>query len=226
MGDEILLRSEDAGEGTVRITGIFENYIYNCVYMNAHTYETAFSKEPQYKTIYVNLKEGQDAHEAAARLMNCEQVSAVMVNADMLERVSGMMDSLNYVVLLIISCAAFLAFIVLYNLTNINITERNREIATLKVLGFFKNETASYVFRENILLTMIGALAGLLLGKYFHIFVMSQINIDMVSFKVQVKPVSYLISVLLTLLFAGIVNLFMSAKLDAVDMAESLKSVD
>lgn len=226
VGDEILLRSEDAGEGTVRITGIFENYIYNCVYMNAHTYETAFSKEPQYKTIYVNLKEGQDAHEAAARLMNCEQVSAVMVNADMLERVSGMMDSLNYVVLLIISCAAFLAFIVLYNLTNINITERNREIATLKVLGFFKNETASYVFRENILLTMIGALTGLLLGKYFHIFVMSQINIDMVSFKVQVKPVSYLISVLLTLLFAGIVNLFMSAKLDAVDMAESLKSVD
>ena len=226
VGDEILLRSEDVGEGTVRITGIFENYIYNCVYMNAHTYETAFSKEPQYKTIYVNLKEGQDAHEAAARLMNCEQVSAVMVNADMLERVSGMMDSLNYVVLLIISCAAFLAFIVLYNLTNINITERNREIATLKVLGFFKNETASYVFRENILLTMIGALTGLLLGKYFHIFVMSQINIDMVSFKVQVKPVSYLISVLLTLLFAGIVNLFMSAKLDAVDMAESLKSVD
>lgn len=226
VGDEILLRSEDAGEGTVRIIGIFENYIYNCVYMNAHTYETAFSKEPQYKTIYVNLKEGQDAHEAAARLMNCEQVSAVMVNADMLERVSGMMDSLNYVVLLIISCAAFLAFIVLYNLTNINITERNREIATLKVLGFFKNETASYVFRENILLTMIGALTGLLLGKYFHIFVMSQINIDMVSFKVQVKPVSYLISVLLTLLFAGIVNLFMSAKLEAIDMAESLKSVD
>lgn len=226
VGDEILLRSEDAGEGTVRIIGIFENYIYNCVYMNAHTYETTFSKEPQYKTIYVNLKEGQNAHEAAAGLMNCEQVSAVMVNADMLERVSSMMDSLNYVVLLIISCAAFLAFIVLYNLTNINITERNREIATLKVLGFFKNETASYVFRENILLTMIGALAGLLLGKYFHIFVMSQINIDMISFKVQVKPASYLISVLLTLLFAGIVNLFMSAKLEAIDMAESLKSVD
>lgn len=226
VGDEILLRSEDAGEGSVRIIGIFENYIYNCVYMNAHTYETTFSNEPQYKTIYVNLKEGQDAHEAAAGLMNCEQVSAVMVNADMLERVSSMMDSLNYVVLLIISCAAFLAFIVLYNLTNINITERNREIATLKVLGFFKNETASYVFRENILLTMIGALAGLLLGKYFHIFVMSQINIDMISFKVQVKPASYLISVLLTLLFAGIVNLFMSAKLEAVDMAESLKSVD
>lgn len=226
MGDEILLRSEDVGEGTVRIIGIFENYIYNCVYMNAHTYETTFSKEPQYKTIYVNLKEGQDAHEAAAGLMNCEQVSAVMVNADMLERVSSMMNSLNYVVLLIISCAAFLAFIVLYNLTNINITERNREIATLKVLGFFKNETASYVFRENILLTMIGALAGLLLGKYFHIFVMSQINIDMISFKVQVKPASYLISVLLTLLFAGIVNLFMSAKLEAIDMAESLKSVD
>lgn len=226
VGDEILLRSEDAGEGTVRIIGIFENYIYNCVYMNAHTYETTFSKELQYKTIYVNLKEGQDAHEAAAGLMNCERVSAVMVNADMLERVSSMMDSLNYVVLLIISCAAFLAFIVLYNLTNINITERNREIATLKVLGFFKNETASYVFRENILLTMIGALAGLLLGKYFHIFVMSQINIDMISFKVQVKPASYLISVLLTLLFAGIVNLFMSAKLEAIDMAESLKSVD
>ena len=124
------------------------------------------------------------------------------------------------------TCHHELAFIVLYNLTNINITERIREIATIKVLGFYKNETASYVFRENVVLTGIGGIVGLGLGFLLHGFVMSRVKIDMVSFAVQIKPLSYVYSLLFTFLFAIIINGVMSVKLEKINMAESLKSVD
>lgn len=226
VGDSIVLRDSDLCEIEATVSGIFENYVYNYVYIDSQTYALFTGEKPEYKTAYVNLKEGQDAHEASAAFMKLDQISSVTVNADIKERFSSMMSSLDYVVMLIILCAAFLAFIVLYNLTNINITERVREIATLKVLGFFRMETASYVFRENIILTAIGTAVGLLLGRFLHLFVMKQINIDMITFDVHIKPVSYLFSILLTALFACIVNLFMSAKLETINMAESLKSVD
>ena len=225
-GDEILLRDEDLRQMEVTVSGIFENYIYNYVYVGADTYKAAIGEEAEFKTAYVNLKEGQDGHRASAAFMKLEDVAAVTVNADTRERFSSMMASLDYVVLLIIFCAAFLAFIVLYNLTNINITERIREIATLKVLGFYKKESASYVFRENLILTVIGTGIGLLLGKALHAFVMSQINVDMVAFDVRISTGGYMYSILLTVLFACVVNLFMSAKLEKINMAESLKSVD
>ena len=125
-----------------------------------------------------------------------------------------------------IACAAALAFIVLYNLNNINITERIREIATIKVLGFYRNETAAYVFRENTALTAIGCAVGLLLGKLLHIYVMHKVDIDLMSFDVHVKAVSYLLSILLTFAFTWIVNRIMTGKLENINMAESLKSVD
>ncbi|MBO6114880.1 MAG: ABC transporter permease, partial [Lachnospiraceae bacterium] len=123
-------------------------------------------------------------------------------------------------------CAAFLAFIVIYNLTNINITERIREIATIKVLGFFKNETSAYVFRENILLTSIGIIIGLFLGVLLHRFVMSQIVVDIVSFKIHIKAKSFVYSIILTFAFNIFINIFMNKKLDKINMAESLKSVE
>ena len=122
--------------------------------------------------------------------------------------------------------AGLWAFIVLYNLTNVDVTARNREIATIKVLGFYPGETATYVFRENLILTGLGALTGLILGKYLHAFVMAKIDIDLVSFHVQIFPVSYLISFFLTLFFAGIVNFAMYFKLENINMAEALKSVE
>ena len=136
------------------------------------------------------------------------------------------MSSLDYGVLLVIVSAAGLAFIVLYNLTNINITEREREIATIKVLGFFKNETAAYVLRENIFLTALGIAVGLGLGVILHRFVMAQIVVDLVSFKVRILPRSYLFSIALTFLFNLAVNFFMESKLEKINMAESLKSVE
>ena len=127
---------------------------------------------------------------------------------------------------MVILCAAALAFIVIYNLTNINITERVREIATIKVLGFFKNETASYVFRENIILTVVGAFVGLGLGKLLHLFIMQCLKVDLVTFDVRIEPISYLYSILLTFLFALCVNAMMTGKLEKISMTESLKSVD
>lgn len=226
VGEKILLRDEDMRQMEVTVSGIFENFIYNYVYVSPETYKEAMGEEAEFKTAYVNLKEGRDAHQASASFMKLEEVSAVTVNADTRERFANMMASLDYVVALIIFCAAFLAFIVLYNLTNINITERVREIATLKVLGFYKKESASYVFRENLILTVIGTGVGLLLGKALHAFVMSQINVDMVAFDVRISTMGYVYSILLTVLFACVVNLFMSAKLETINMAESLKSVD
>ena len=141
-------------------------------------------------------------------------------------RFSSMMRSMDYIVIVIIVCAGALAFIVLYNLNNINITERIREIATIKVLGFYRKETAQYVFRENMVLTAIGCGLGLLLGKLLHLYVMQEVNIDMISFDVKIDPSGYLFSVLLTFLFNWVVNRMMSGKLDQINMAESLKSVD
>lgn len=225
VGDGIILRDDNQKEIHVTVSGICENYIYNYVYLNAQTYREAIG-EIEYQNIYVNLPEGTDAHAVSADIMKEDNVVSVTVIEDMLVRFSGMMGSMNYIVLVIICCAAALAFIVLYNLNNINITERIREIATIKVLGFYKKETNSYVFRENMVLTGIGCLAGLGLGKLLHMYVMHEVVIDMVSFDIHVKGVSYLFGIILTFAFNWIVNRIMTGKLEKINMAESLKSVD
>lgn len=224
-GDGLRLRSQDGPELSAVMSGICENYIFNYAYVDRQTYEEALGPLT-FKNLYVNLPQEADVHEASAALMNLEHVASVQVNADMLVRFSSMMSSMNYIVFVVIGCAAALAFIVLYNLNNINITERIREIATIKVLGFYRNETSSYVFRENTVLTAMGCALGLVLGKLLHIYVMHEVDIDMISFDVHVRPVSYLLSVLLTFTFTWIVNRIMSGKLNRINMAESLKSVD
>lgn len=224
-GDTILLRDSDNNEMSLKVTGICENHIYNYVYIASESYEKQIG-DVVFKNVYVSLPDASDIHEVSAVLMKADGVTAVTVNSDMLNRISQMMSCMNYIVIVIIICAGALAFIVLYNLNNINITERVREIATIKVLGFYPKETASYVFRENMVLTAIGCGLGLILGKWFHRFVMGEIQIDMVSFNVQINAVSYLFSVLLTMGFAWIVNGMMTGKLERINMAESLKSID
>ena len=224
-GDTITLFNEDREELQAVVSGVCENYIYNYVYVNEETYRKA-TGETGYQSAYVNLPEEADVYVVGASLMKAEHVTAVAVNRDMLLRVSRMMTSMNYIVFVIIACAGALAFIVLYNLNNINITERIREIATIKVLGFYKKETATYVFRENTVLTGIGCAVGLVLGRLLHIYVMHEVDIDMMSFDVHVELVSYLLSILLTFVFTWLINRIMSGKLDKINMAESLKSVD
>ncbi|NLO82323.1 MAG: ABC transporter permease [Clostridiales bacterium] len=152
--------------------------------------------------------------------------TGVSVLNDMRVMVDNMMQSLDYIILLVIACAGALGFVVIYNLNNINIMERSREIAMLKVLGFYHRETRSYVFRETVILTVIGCLLGLGFGKLLHEFVMDQINIEMVSFKKQIFGSSYIIAVVVTFMITFLVNLMLQKKIEKINMAESLKSVE
>ncbi len=226
VGDEVSLRNEDGERLQVKVTGLCRNFVYNYVYISPDTWEADNGSAPEYKSLYVNVSADADVRVLSERLLGCDSVSAISDSQDFTERVANMMSSLDYIVVLIVFCAGALAFIVIYNLTNINITERIREIATIKVLGFYPNETASYVFRENVVLTAIGALAGLVLGVFLHRFVMEQINVDMITFDVRILPLSYLWSILLTFVFMVVVDLFMYIKLGRINMAESLKSIE
>ena len=190
------------------------------------TVEAQWDRTPEKQMALIQVKEGQDVYDASTTITGLSDVLNVSISQDMANLVGSMMDALDLVVWVIVFCAGLLAFIVLYNLTNININERIREIATIKVLGFNASETAAYVFKENVTLTMIGAAFGLGLGYLLLVFVMAQIKIDMVWFKAMILPVSYVWSVLLTILSAVIVNFVFYFKLDKINMAEALKSVE
>ncbi len=231
-GDSLTVYDSEQNALTVKITGLCDNYVYNYLYINDATYRSAWGA-PEINTAFIlgTQAAGEDdaelsRHEIGAALMDAESVSSVSVTEDFKARITNMMKSLDYVIALVVLCAGALAFIVLYNLTNINITERIREIATIKVLGFYQNETAQYVFRENITLTAISALVGLPLGCWLHRFVMEKIKIDLLSFDVHITLLSYVLGVLGTFVFAMIVNLVMRRKLNKISMAESLKSIE
>ncbi|MGN1030535.1 MAG: FtsX-like permease family protein [Butyricicoccaceae bacterium] len=225
VGDSITIRTDETHSVEVKVSGIFENYVYNYIFMTEATYESVAGENCEYQSAYASSA-GGDLHDTAAKLVKDYGAAAVTVTQDTKSMVANMMLSLNYIVWLVIACAGVLAFVVLFNLSNINLTERVREIATLKVLGFYPGETGAYVFRENIVLTALGALVGLPLGVALHRFVMDQIQVDMVSFQVRILPQSFLLALGVTFLFALMVELVMRRKLNRIDMAESLKSVE
>lgn len=159
-------------------------------------------------------------------LLNYKQVTSVTFIGTMRGQIRDMLDSLNVVIWVLILSAGLLAFVVLYNLNNININERRRELATIKVLGFFDSELAAYVYRENILLTVMGSLAGMAMGYFLHRYVMTTVEVDMLMFGRQIRLMSYVYSVAITYAFSAFVNLVMYSKLRKIDMVESLKSVE
>ena len=226
VGDKITLRDENMKKMELTVSGVCQNFVYNYVYVSPQTCQDQWGYRPEIKSALVNAKDGMDVYASSSKVLNMDHVATVSVNNDLRVRVSNMMKSLDYVILLVCLSAGALAFIVLYNLTNINITERIREIATIKVLGFYPKETSAYVFRENFFLTGISAVVGLLLGKWLHAFVMEQIKVDMLSFDVRITAVSYVLAVVLTFVFAAVVNLAMYYKLEKISMTESLKSIE
>ena len=226
VGDSLHLRSDDLGTVQVEVSGICENYIGNYVFASPQTYRQQLDKEPQYKTLYVKAHEGADHYEESVVLASPEEVGTVTVNAADRVRSAGMLGRLDIIVVVVVVFAAALAFVVLYNLTNISITERVREIATVKVLGFYQNETAAYVFREMVLLCFGGGLLGLLMGKGLHAFVMAQVDVEGMFFPCVVAPASYVISFVLTMVFALLITTGLRGKLKKIDMAESLKSIE
>lgn len=226
VGDTITLAIGDDDRAQFRVAALAENYVNNYVYLTGESYAAAYGKDFEPKTLLIQLNDGVDEYATSASLSNEDGVSAVSVISDTRKLIDNMMLSLNYVVALVVACAAALAFIVLFNLGNINISERVREIATIKVLGFHSRESGAYVFRENIMLAIMGIIVGLPLGVALHIFVMSQITVDLVTFKYVIRPVSFVVTVLLVLLFTIVTDLIMRRKIAAIDMAESLKSVE
>ena len=225
-GDVITLRNAELREITLTVSGIFDNYIYDYAFISADTFRAQWGTAPEVKTAFLRLAEDADKHAAAASIISEGNVAAVNVLDDMRERVGSMLASMNYIVLIVLVCAGALAFIVLYNLTNISIGERRREIATLKVLGFYPGESAAYVFRENMVLTGISALAGLPMGYALLWYVMRQIRIGSFYFGCRAAPLSYVMAVVLTYGFAAAVAFLLYFKLEKIDMADSLKAIE
>ena len=226
QGDEVILRNSDLEELHLTVSAIYDNHVYNYAIVSPETITEQWGREPEYQMAFICMKDGADVHALSAAISDLSFVMNVAVSEDLAATVGRMMEALDLVVWVIVFCAGLLAVTVLYNLTNININERIREIATIKVLGFNASETAAYVFKENLALTVVGTLLGLVFGKLLLIFVMSQIKIDMVWFTVLTEPVSYLWSIGLTLLSALVVDFVFYFRLDKINMAEALKSVE
>ena len=239
VGDELTLYRQDGmgnatgGGARARITGIVENYVGNMVYVGPEAWRQAAAQddgmdaELAYRTTYAVTPDGQRARDdLSAALREVPHLSTVGFSAISIETYSTMLSSINLIVVVLIVSAAALAFIVLYNLTNINIGERVREIATLKVLGFTRGEVNAYIFREIAILSLVGDLFGLALGTWLDGFVITTVEVDVVMFGRIIHPLSYLYAFLLTLVFSAVVVLAMRGRLDRVDMVESLKSVD
>ena len=223
VGDSITLRPTGREEVTLRVSGIYRNYIYNLIYLSKADYALVFGNT-DVCLAQICAPHGADQHAISAELSADERVSNVSVNLDLRARFLKMLDGMNYIVLVVLICAGALAFIVLYNLTNISIIERQREIATVKVLGFYKREAERYVFRENIMLTVLGLIVGYPMGYLLHAYVMEQIRIDMITFDTRIAPITLLYAAGLTMLFSVIVNLSMRPRIRSIHMAEALKS--
>jgi putative ABC transport system permease protein len=226
VGDQVTLRDPDMRLMKLRVSGIYDNYVYNYAIVSPVTIAVQWGALPDLQIAYLNVRDGQDIHVAGTKVANYENVMNVTICADLAEQVGSMLEAMNLVVITIVICAGILAVTVLYNLTNINITERIREIATIKVLGFNARESAAYVFKENLLLSAMGSLVGLLGGYALLVFVMSKIQVDMVWMPARLQPVSYVWAVVLTMLSACIVDFILYFKLEKINMAEALKSVE
>ena len=223
VGDSFEIQDSDMQTCIVKVSGIFDNYIYNYVIINDETYSDAFG-EWTANTALISMTGDDEA--LAERLTEMDEISSVSRLSTMKETVDNALSCLNYIIWIVVGFSGALAFIVIFNLTNINIAERSREIATVQVLGFYPKETNSYVLRENLILSVIASIIGLPLGTLFHRIVMSMILIDSFAFDVKVTAVSYVLSLICTVLFAVIVNLFMRKQISNIKMAESLKAVE
>ncbi len=228
VGDEINMRT--GGEDhLMRVIGIADNYVYHYVYITAAYYETVFGKAMLYNGFMGNLKDGltdETMDAMSTQLLSDSRMYTVRTIGSIYASVWDSLSILNYVVLVLILGSGMLTFVVMLNLTNINIGERMRELATLRVLGFYDKEMYDYIFRENNALSVIGAFVGLLFGKIMHLFVIRTCEVDMVMFVRSAKPLSYVYAFALTIVFSLIVNLLMRPKVRAIDMVESLKSAE
>lgn len=225
VNDTIILKDEDNNSHQVKVYNITENYVSHYVYMSPAYYKEIFGKEPIYNTQLINFNtDKEDDNEISSKLLECNKVTNVTLKSQIQKTTEDSNDSMNLVMIVIIVAAGSLAFVVLYNLNNINVSERIRELSTIKVLGFFNNEVTMYISRENIILTLIGVITGSVLGKILHIFIINTAETDTMMMYPNISVSSYIISALLTILFSVIVMILMHIKLKKVNMIDALKS--
>ena len=227
-GDKLSVEKEDGEFVEITITNICENYMEHYLYVSPDIYQQIYNKPVEENNIYFKMKDFDEKKlgEIGENILEERAALNVSYTYNMEERLDEMLESLDIVIVVLIISAGLLAFVVLYNLNNINITERKRELATIKVLGFYDNEVSAYVYRENILLTLIGTIAGVLLGSLLHRYVIATVEIDNVMFTRIIENISFVYSALLTFGFSVFVNVVMYFKLKKIDMVESLKSVE
>lgn len=228
IGDTVIIKEGETKTVRVKVEHITENYMHHNIYMSKGLYQKLYGEEPEYNQILLKDKDRSEKTETdlGKGLLKQEGVASVSFISDFEKEMNDMLNNLNIVVFVLIVSAGLLAFVVLYNLNNINIAERKAELATLKVLGFFDLETAAYVYRENILLTVIGTAVGAGLGILLHRYVILTAEVDLIMFGRQILPPSYLYSVLLTIGFAALINFMMFFQLRKINMVESLKSTE
>lgn len=226
-GDNIEIKLNDK-KVKVKISGITEHYVMNYIYMSPEYYKELFDVPVKYNgfvgTTTDKSKDGEDS--LSKDLMKNTDIGSVSFITNTSEHFKQTMGSIDSVVVVLIVSAAALAFVVMYNLTNINISERIRELATIKVLGFYDSEVAAYVYRENVVLSIIGTILGLFLGIGLHRYVVVTAEIDMVMFVRTIKAIDFVYSAILTIVFSGLVNIVMYRRLKKIDMVESLKSAE
>ena len=227
VGDTITVRNKDDKEALLTITDICENYVQHYVFVSQQTYAEAFGEEAQNNMLLCQVLGDQQAQDAfASEILKCRDIAGVQYTQDIAASFESSLSSIDYIVVVLIVSAGALAFVVLYNLNTINIAERKRDLATLRVLGFYNPEVAGYVYRENILLTLIGAVVGVGLGRVLHLFIVQTVEVDAAMFGRNINFPSYIYSLVFTLAFSMIVNGIMYFKIKKIDMVESLKSIE
>lgn len=226
VGDTIQIKEDNFSSEDVKIAAICENYVGHYIYMTPELYEETFGSAVEYNTVLIKVADSGSEDQIGQQLLNESAVVSVSYMDSIKSTLDDMLGSLDIIIVVLIISAGLLAFIVLYNLNNININERRRELASIKVLGFYDLEVAAYVYRENIYLTIIGMAFGCILGKILHQFIIVTVEIDSCMFGRIVYAPSYIYSILLTIVFSVFVNFAMFYKLRKIDMVESLKSVE
>lgn len=228
-GDTIEIKDEENGNKKVKIAHICENYMGHYIFFTPSYYEKVYGENSEYNSIFFAGQKGdtqEDYNKIGEDILTQNGALSVSYMRDIEKQLDDMLKSLNLVIIVLIISAGMLAFVVLYNLNTVNITERQRELATLKVLGFYDLEVAQHVYRENVLLTFIGAAVGVVLGKFLHAFIIDTVEVDTAMFGRNINFSSYVYSLLFTILFSLIVNGIMYFKLKKIDMVESLKSIE
>lgn len=229
QGDTIEIKDEEKGNKQVKVTQICENYMGHYIYFTPACYEEVYGEEPEYNSILFEVEDSDvnaDLEKIGRNLLKQDGALSVSYTHDIEKQLDDMLRSLNLVIVVLIISAGMLAFVVLYNLNTVNIAERKRELATLKVLGFYNMEVAEYVYRENILLTFLGAVVGAVLGRFLHLFIIETVEVDSAMFGRNINMPSYIYSLILTVTFSMLINGVMYFKLKKIDMVESLKSIE